>query len=108
VPVPKENMLPKHEKLLETVVKIQLEEHFETNNLFNDEQSGFRKNHSCETALDLIIANWTMDSEQKNSIVDFKRTFETIIREILIKKFEIFGVKGKELQWLQSGINRQK
>jgi hypothetical protein len=44
-----------------------------------------------------------MDIEQKNSIVaviiDLKRAFETIIiQEILIKKF---GVKGKELQWLQ-------
>jgi hypothetical protein len=54
------NMLPTYEKELETVVKIQLEEHFETNNLFVDEQSGFRKNHLCETALNLIIANWKL------------------------------------------------
>jgi hypothetical protein len=67
-----------------------------------DEKSGFRKNHSCKTALNLKIANWKMDIEQKNSIVavfiDLKRVFETIIREILFKKFEIYGVKGKELQ----------
>jgi hypothetical protein len=48
-----------------------------------------------------------MVSEQKNSIVDFKRTFKTIIREILIKKFEIYGVKGKELQWLQSYLTNR-
>jgi hypothetical protein len=39
------NMLPTFEKVLETVVMIQLEEHFETNYLFVNEQSGFRKNH---------------------------------------------------------------
>jgi retron-type reverse transcriptase len=52
-----------------------------------DEKSGFRKNHSCETALNLIKANWKMDIEQKNSIVavfiDLKRAFETTIREML-------------------------
>jgi hypothetical protein len=64
-----------------------------------DEPSGFRKNHSCETALSLKIANWKMDIEQKNSIVavfiDLKSVFETIIIEILIKKFKKYGVKGK-------------
>ena len=47
-------MLPTYEKVLEGVVKKQLNEHMEANKIVIYEQFGFRKNHSCETAINMI------------------------------------------------------
>ncbi len=40
--------MPVAEKILEIVVKEQLEEFLKENNILVDQQSAFRKNHSCE------------------------------------------------------------
>lgn len=100
------NMLPTYEKVLEAVIKEQLENYVETKDVPIDEQSGFRRNHSCESALNLVIIKWKEQIEDGNIIVaiflDLKRAFETIDRQRLIKKLESIGVKGKELEWFRS------
>lgn len=45
------NKLSIYEKVLEIIVKKQLIEYLEKNELFTECQSGFRMKHSCETAL---------------------------------------------------------
>src|SRR5262249_514661 len=52
------NMLPTYEKNLEAVVRSQLEEHLERQNIIVDYQSGFRQMHSCESALNMVIMEW--------------------------------------------------
>jgi len=44
-------VLPIFEKVLELVVKEQLEIYLETNGIITEHQSGFRKHYSCETAI---------------------------------------------------------
>lgn len=51
------NMLSIYGKILETVVHNQLVIYVETNDILIEEQSGFRKNHSCESALNLMISS---------------------------------------------------
>ena len=50
------NMLHTLEKILETIVKTQLLEFFKKNKMIIPEQSGYRESHSCETALNLVLA----------------------------------------------------
>lgn len=45
------NTLP----VLKKIIKKQLKEHVQSNNILAEEQSGFRAGHSCETALQKII-----------------------------------------------------
>lgn len=70
-------MLPIIEKIIESTVKKQLMEYIEKNDILIEEQSGFRKNHSCETALNLMISNWMNEIQDQKVIVarflDFKR-----------------------------------
>lgn len=71
-----------------------------------ERQSGFRAKHSCETALNLIIDEWKT-SIAKNKVViavflDFKRTFETIDRNILLTKLYYMGIRGTSLEWFRS------
>lgn len=105
------NQLPLPEKLLEIVVKEQLMEYINSNDILIHQQSGFRKNHSCETALNLVVADWTTKLEDKKIIVavfiDLKRAFETIDRKILLEKLHSYGVKGAELKWFRDYLNNR-
>jgi hypothetical protein len=97
------NTLPTYEKILEAVVKKQLIEYLERKHILVDAQSGFRKSHSCETALNFVIAEWK-DAMDKNEVtvalfLDLRRAFETIDQNILLQKLEKIGIIGKERQW---------
>ena len=39
---------------------------------------------------------------------DFKRAFETIKRDILIKKLSFYGIKVKELKWFSLYLTRHR
>jgi exonuclease III len=100
------NTLPTFEKILECVVKEQLTEYLEKHNILVDVQSGFRKSHSCETALNFVIAGWK-EAMDRNEIttalfLDLRRAFETIDREILLKKLRNIGIRNNEFEWFKS------
>lgn len=99
------NTLRTVEKIIETVVKQQLMKYMEENNIFSEYQSGFRKNYSCETAVNHVINEWKDGGKRKKVIalfLDFKRAFETIDREILLKKMYNYGIQDKELSWFRT------
>lgn len=100
------NTLPPIEKVIEMAVYDQLVNYLSENNILMKHQSGFRSNHSCESSLQLAIANWTKDMDNGKYIVavfiDLKRAFETIDRSILLNKLEKIGIGGRVLMWLKS------
>lgn len=61
-------------------------------------QYGFRKNHSCESALNLLLLEWkTVIENEKRIIVgflDLKRAFATVERNRLIMKLRKYGIVG--------------
>lgn len=84
-----DNTLPTYEEGLVAVINEQLQEYVENKKIVIEKQSEFRKNHSCESALNLILINWKEQIEEGNMIVaiflDLKRAFETIDRKRLQK-----------------------
>lgn len=106
------NKLPITEKILEIVVKEQLEEFLEVNDIYMEQQSGFRKLHSCESALNNIIIEWKKSLENQKVVVavflDFKRAFETVDRRLLLEKMENYGIRNKELEWFKNYFNNRK
>ncbi|KAJ8946184.1 hypothetical protein NQ318_001696 [Aromia moschata] len=98
------NMVPSYEKLLETVVNDQLVEYCITNNLLTKHQAGFRKNNSCESALQTVLFHWHEAINNKQIIgaifIDFQWAFETIDRDLLLLKMEQLGIKGTFFRWL--------
>ncbi len=62
--------------------------------LLHKTQSGFRPNHSCETALLGMISKW-LDAINNGSLigvvmVDFKKAFDLVDYSILLKKLKYY------------------
>lgn len=106
------NQLPVYNKILEMVVRRQLNNYFESNNLFIPEQSGFRSNYSCESALNFLLHEWKVSLDNRRIIVsvfiDLKRAFETIDRSLLIVKLKCYGCSSRVIEWFESYLNERK
>lgn len=107
------NMLIAVDKILEKCVYLQLLEFIEKNDIFSERQSGFRKNHSCETAIQGVIDEWKLGVGSGSAVlavfVDFQRAFETIDRNILLGKLRRIGVVGTVYRWFSDYLsNRQQ
>lgn len=94
-------------KLLERVVLQQLNSHLEDNELFCSAQSGYRKNHSCETLLirmsDDLLKRVNGDQTVMIILLDLSAAFDTIDHEILVQKLhEDYMISGTPLQWVIS------
>lgn len=106
------NKLPTYEKILEEIVKKQLNEFIETNKIIRNEQSGFREKQSCETAIQAVLDEWkiNIDTGKKVGIIflDLKRAFETVDRSMLIEKMYKYGIKGDVQKWFISYLVNRK
>ncbi|XP_044598259.1 uncharacterized protein LOC123274623, partial [Cotesia glomerata] len=93
------NTLPIMEQILEQLVKDQLEKFIAKHNILNEEQSGFRKSHSCETALQNCFIDWrnSLDKGLLTGLlcIDLTKAFETINRQKLIAALEALGITGR-------------
>jgi hypothetical protein len=106
------NNLPLIEKLIEDVVHGQLSSYLEENKLLMNEQSGYRKCHSTESAIQCVLYDW-FDAIEKNLCVivvslDFKRAYETISRSRLIKKCKDFGFDENAMRWFKSYLHNRR
>ena len=71
------------------------------NNLLHRTQSGFRSQHSCETALVHMIDSWlnAMDNGELVGIVlvDFKKASDLVDHQILLSKLKLYGISSEAL-----------
>lgn len=105
------NTLPPYEKLLEILVKEQLLNYVEDNDILSIYQAGFRKQNSCETALQTVMVRWLENISAKKHVgvvfLDYRRAFEMIDRGLLLKKLEKIGIQGVVLQWFNSYLSER-
>ena len=94
-------------KVLEKVVANQINAHLVNNNLFELQQSAYRKFHNTETALLKIFNDLLMAADEKKVTVlvllDLSAAFDTIDHNILINRLKkTFGFDGTVLEWFRS------
>ena len=94
-------------KILEKIVFNQLNEFLSANGVLDCFQSGFRKNHSTETALVKVLNDLWINSDLKMLsilvLLDLSAAFDTVDHDILIKRLEnLVGLSGPVLEWFRT------
>ena len=82
------------------------------NNLLYELQSAFRSGHSTETALirltDQILKNMDNDEVTGLDFIDFRKAFDVIDHELLLKKLSIYGATPSSVAWFKSHLSERK
>lgn len=106
IPVPKNNspqsiqhfrpigLLCYLSKAFEFILKLQMDAHFESNDLISEFQSGFRRKYSTTTALikvsDDIRRSLDSDMVCLHSLLDFSCAFDYLNQTLLLQKLHLF------------------
>jgi hypothetical protein len=81
------------------------------NSLLSDAQSGFRKNNSCFTCLSSMINEWYSSINDDKLVgcvtLDFKKAFDVLSHEIILKKLELYGCDKLVLSWFTSYLSHR-
>lgn len=103
------NLLPVVDKIIEILVHEHLTDYLSKQNILYANQSGFRCNHSTESACQLVCNMWKKDMDDGKIIIsvfiDLKRAFETIDRQKLLYKCKNYGITGVVLKWLENYLS---
>lgn len=106
------SILPVLSKVLEKHVHDCLSAYLHEHNLLHKTQSGFRSQHSCETALVHMIDSWlnAMDNGKLVGVVlvDFKKAFDLVDHQILLSKLELYGINNKALMWFNTYLTHRQ
>ncbi len=79
------------------------------NNLLNSNQSGFRSEHSTETALLSVVEDLRLARTASKSsllmLLDLSSAFDTVNHQILLSTLLRKGISGTTLQWFDSYLS---
>ena len=105
------SLLPVISKVLEHHIHIHLTTFIEKYQLLNENQSGFRKHHSCETTLCKITDSWLQAINNRLAVgvifIDLTKAFDLINHDVLIHKLKIYGFDDSCMQLFKSYLSNR-
>ena len=103
---------PCFSKILERIMHNRLFSYVSQEKILYSKQFGFQSGHSTEHAI-LQLANQIRESFENNLyslgvFIDLSKSFNTVNHSIILKKLEIYGIHGKNLEWFKSYLRNRK
>ena len=90
------SILPVLSKVIEKHVRDSLLSFLQSYKLLHNTQSGFRPNHSCETALVHMIDKWLQAIDKSDMVgvifIDLRKVFDLVDHDILLKKMSSYKI----------------
>ena len=100
------SQLPTPSKILEHLIHTQVTNYFDTFDILDSNQGGFRKNHSTTATtshfLDDIYVNINNQKPTLAVFIDFKKAFDSVNHNIILKKLKKLGLHPNTIDWFRS------
>ena len=99
-------------RLSEKFVREEIMDHMNLNNLFNNSQFGFRSKRSCILQLLDVFDDWVRAYDEGYQIdtiyLDFKKAFDSVPHQRLLKKLKGYGFGGSLLKWIENFLSDRR
>jgi hypothetical protein len=96
-------------KMLEGIVRDEIMKHLDENGLISNNQYGFRNKRSTCLQLLKVLDDWTemLDEGLPFDVVylDFKKAFDTVPHQRLIRKLKAYGIKQPLVLWIEDFLS---
>ena len=96
-------------KILESIIRDHIIEFLSAKNIFSSHQHGFTYHKSCFTNLLETFEDWTSSIDLGKSIdvifLDFKKAFDIVPHQRLLKELKGYGIKTECLDWIKSFLS---
>lgn len=97
------------EKVMEIIIRDQLVEFLEDNDLINSDQFGFRNRRSTVAQLLLTVEEWTNALDNRKNVdsvfLDIRKAFDSVSHSKMVQILESKGVSGPLLKWFQNYLS---
>ena len=98
-------------RMLESIIKGKIMTYFDINNLFFEQQHGFRPMMSCVTQLLHVMEHWTRFLDDGNDVdiiyLDFRKAFDCVPHQRLLSKLKAYGMAGSVLNWVTDFLSNR-
>ena len=106
------SIVPVFSKLYKTLIKIQLCDYFEQNNIFAVKQHAFREGFSTTTAICNLVEHILRAFEERSALLsvflDLTKAFDCVKLETLIEKLQYLGICNHELKLIVSYLSNRE
>ena len=97
---------------MESLIRDALMSYLTSRGLLSRHQHGFRPHRSCATQLLEVLDDWTRSIEEGTPVdaiyLDFRKAFDSVPHERLLKKLQSYGVTGRLLQWIRAFLSDRR